>query len=209
MAQEVKIDRGAAGTLPTRKLTYEEFLEWLDEDIRAEWVDGEVILMSPISGDHQDLGLFLLPLVKIFVEARQLGVVRYEPFQMKTGPDLPGRSPDLLFVANANLSRLKSSVLEGPADLVVEIISPDSRDRGEKFYEYEQGGVREYWLLDRLRKRGEFNQLGEDRLYHLAPIGEDGIFRSAVLPGFWLKVDWLWQESLPTVLSVLKQWGLV
>jgi Uma2 family endonuclease len=130
---------------------------------------------------------------------------------MKTAPDLPGRSPDLLFVATANLSRLQKTFLEGPADLVVVIISPDSRgrDRGDKFYEYEQGGVREYWLIDRLRKRAEFNQLGEDGLYHLAPIGEDGIFRSAVLPGFWLKVDWLWQDPLPPLLSVLREWCLV
>jgi len=94
---------------------------------------------------------------------------------------------------------------------VVEIISPDSRarDRGEKFYEYEQGGVREYWMIDPLRKPAEFYQRGEDGIYRLVPVGDDGIYRSAVLEGLWLKVEWLWQEPLPRLLSVLKEWGLI
>lgn len=69
---------------------------------------------------------------------------------MKTGPTLPGREPDLLFLARENLDRLKAPYLEGPADLAVEIVSSESRlrDRGEKLAEYEAGGVREDWILD-------------------------------------------------------------
>jgi Uma2 family endonuclease len=93
----------------------------------------------------------------------------------------------------------------------VEIISPDSRarDRGAKFYEYEQGGVREYWLLDPLRRQAEFYRLGLDGIYRPAPVAEDGIYRSAVLEGLWLRVEWLWQEPLPSLMSVLREWQLV
>jgi Uma2 family endonuclease len=72
---------------------------------------------------------------------------------------------------------LQNAYLEGPADLVVEITSRDSRarDRGEKFYEYEQGGGRGYWLLDYLRRQGEFYQLGLGGIYHGVPVGADGI----------------------------------
>ncbi len=214
MAQEVRTERliGSATPLPPGKtLAYEEFLDWLEDDTHAEWVDGKVMLMSPISVKHQNVGRFLLALVSHFTELHQMGLVSYEPFQMKTGPDLPGRSPDILFVANENLSRLKETYLDGPADLVIEIVSPESRvrDRGEKYYEYEQGGVREYWLIDPLRKQAEFNVLGEDSFYRAVPIGDDGIFRSRVLEGLWLKVDWLWQEPLPPLLDVLREWGLV
>ncbi len=38
-----------------RKMTYEEFLVWADEDTLAEWVDGEVVARSPESDRHQDL----------------------------------------------------------------------------------------------------------------------------------------------------------
>lgn len=195
----------------TQQMTYEEFLAWADGDTYTEWVNGEVVYMSPVSNEHQAVGLFLLNVISCFVEAHNLGVVRYGPFQMKTGPSLPGRAPDILFVATPNLSRLKSTYLDGPADLVVEIISPDSRarDRGEKFYEYEQGGVREYWLIDPLRKQAEFYQPGADGIYRLAPVGGNGVYCSAVLNGLWLKVDWLWQDPLPPLLSVLKEWRLV
>jgi Uma2 family endonuclease len=150
MAEEIKTD--PLGTpvraAPPGKMTYEEFLAWADEDTWAEWVNGEVIILTPASNKHQMLvGFrFFLNLIQHCVEAHQLGVVLPALFQMKAGPDLPGRESDILFIAREHLDRLKNTYLDGPADLVVEIISPDSRarDRGEKFYEYEQGGLREY-----------------------------------------------------------------
>src|SRR5438128_553051 len=137
----------SASTTP--KLSYEEFLR-TDEYSWAEWVDGEVIPLSPASKKHQLLVSFLTALLQHFVEAHHLGLVIAAPFQMKTGHELPGREPDILFVSSEHLDRLRDTYLNGAADLVVEVISPESliRDRGDKFYEYERGGVKEYWLLD-------------------------------------------------------------
>lgn len=214
MAQEIETRNPSVVTVntsPPRKMTYEQFLDWLDEDVRAEWVDGEVILMSPASDRHQDLLDFLTSLLHHFTEAYQLGTVRSAPFQMKIGADLPGREPDLIFVGREHLDRIKHAHLNGPADMALEIISPESRarDRGEKFYEYEQGGVREYWQIDPIRKQAEFYILGADGIYHLAAIGDDDIFKSDVLKGLELRVDWLWQDPLPPLMTVLKEWNLV
>lgn len=193
------------------KMTYEEFLAWCDEDTWAEWVNGEVIVLAPASNRHQDLCDFLAFLLRAYVEAKDLGVVRTAPFSMYL-PDLErAREPDVLFLAKENLGRLKETYLEGPADLVVEILSSDSRlrDRGEKFAEYEMGGVREYWIIDPDEKRADFYILGPDGRYERKKPDQRGIFRSQVLPDFWLKVDWLWQEPLPPVLEVLRELGLV
>jgi Uma2 family endonuclease len=192
-------------------MTYEEFLALDEEGARLEWVDGEVVRMSAVTDEHEALRGFLFRLLADFAEFHQLGTVFGEPFQMKTGPDLPGRAPDIFFVASEHSSRLKRMYLEGPADAAVEINGRDSRhpDRRRKFREYEQGGVREYWLIDQPRKQAEFYQLGAQRRYHPMPVGEDGIFRSNVLLGLWLKVDWLWQVPHPPVLSVLREWGLI
>ena len=94
---------------------------------------------------------------------------------------------------------------------MVEIISPGSRgtDRGDKFYEYEKGGVKEYWLIDPERRRAEFYRLGRDKQFDLIPIDEAGVFRSGVLKGLWLNVEWLSQRPLPKLKVVLKEWGLV
>jgi Uma2 family endonuclease len=191
--------------LGPRRMTYEEFLAWADEDTLAEWVDGEVVMYTPASNVHQDISGFLESVMRSFVEARQLGIVRSAPFQMKLARS--GREPDLLFVADEHLGRLRETYLDGPADLVVEIISPESvgRDRGEKFYEYEQAGIPEYWLVDPGTKRAEFYTL--DAEGHYAPVlyGAEGVYRSTVLPGFWLKVAWLWAEPLPSPVRVLAE----
>ena len=193
------------------KISYGEFLERIDENPHVEWVDGEIIEMSPISERHEDLSGFLKPLVRHFAEAYNLGVVRGEPFQMKPALSLPGRAPDFFFVATAHLDRLRSTYLEGPADLVVEIISPESRarDRGDKFFEYEAAGIPEYWLLDPIREQAEFYQLDPGGIYRPAALDAQGRYQSVVLPGLWLQVSWLWQTPLPPLLSILKAWELI
>jgi Uma2 family endonuclease len=206
---ETSLLQPPAHTLPPQPLPYEAFLDWLDEDISAEWVNGWIEPMSPASNQHQDLVAFLGTLLRIHAECDDLGKVLTAPFQMKTGPDLAGREPDLLFVAREHLHRLRPTFLDGPADLVVEIISPESRgrDRGDKFYEYEQGGVREYWLLDPIRNRAEFYTRTAEGFYEPMPLTET-VFESQVLPGFRLPTAWLWQEPLPRLRDALDALGL-
>jgi Uma2 family endonuclease len=188
------------------RLSYAEFLAWADEDTLAEWVEGAIVMASPAATYHQQLAGFLGAVLHGFCEYADLGVVLGAPFQMKLAT--AGREPDLLFVAKAHLERLRETYLEGPADLVVEIVSPESagRDRGEKFYEYAQGGVPEYWLIDPQRQWAEFYRLQGG---HYLPVLSGGVGQAeaTVLPGFWLRVEWLWQRPLPGVEDVLLEVG--
>lgn len=197
---------------PPGPLSYEAFLDWLDEDTRAEWVRGEVEMVSPANLRHQDLSDFLGALMRYWVEAFDLGKVLSAPFQMKLPPPADvGREPDLLFVARAHLDRLRPTYLDGPADLVVEIASPESlgRDRGDKYLEYEQAGIPEYWLLDPDRRQAEFYELGADGRYRLALAGAAGVYESRALAGFRLPLEWLWQEPLPRLRDALRGLGLL
>jgi len=196
--------RQAQGRLP-QKMTYEEFLEWADEDTWAEWVDGEVIMLSPASPEHQNLCGFLGTVLRLY-EVRGLGMVLSAPLAMRLEH---GREPDLLFVATEHLDRLYSGGLQGPADVVVEIVSQDSleRDRGAKFVEYEAGEVREYWLIDPIREWAEFYRLDDRGRYETIFAAREGVYHSVVIPGFWLRVEWLWQEPLPVVEDVLLEVG--
>ncbi|HID62136.1 MAG TPA: Uma2 family endonuclease, partial [Anaerolineae bacterium] len=188
-----------------RKMSYEEFLEWADEDTLAEWVDGEVVIYSPASPRHQRISRFLLEVLGGYARAHDLGEVFPAPMQMKLER---GREPDLLFVAREHLDRLEETHLDGPADVAVEIVSLESvgRDRGAKFTEYEAGHVPEYWLIDPIRERAEFYRLEKER-YELVFAGREGEYRSEVIAGFWLRVEWLWQEPLPPVEDVLLDVG--
>src|SRR5205823_11782169 len=93
--------------MPERPVSFEAFHDWLDEDTRAEWVDGEIVLMSPAELDHALIAAFLIRLVGDFVEARQLGLVLVPPFLMRLRVRPSGREPDLRFVATEHLDRLK------------------------------------------------------------------------------------------------------
>ena len=197
---------------PAGRLSFEEFLEWADEHTLAEWVDGEVQFMSPTSRRDQKLLLFLIKVLGHWIEQNNLGELHSETFLMRlSGAVRRGRLPDLLFVAREHLDRLRPTYLDGPADLVIEIVSPDSveRDRKDKFGEYERAGVPEYWLLDALAERAEFYQLGPDGRYRLVLGGRSGAYHSRVLRGFWLEVEWLWQDPLPNTLDVLRRLGLL
>jgi len=208
MAEEVLTPPSESAVSLPKNISYEQFLQWDGPAEHVEWVDGAVIPMSPVTAEHQLVALFIIRTLSEFTERKQLGKVFHEPFQMKTRPNLPGRAPDVLFLLNAKLGRQKRLHVEGPADVVVEVISPGSPslDRGEKFYEYEEGGVPEYWLIDPERKQAEFYRLGEDRIYRQTPIEGEGIYRSRIVEGFWVKVDWLWTR--PPLTEVTKAWNL-
>jgi len=185
--------------LPT--MTYEEFLAWASDDIRAEWVEGKVMLMSPVSTRHQDIVVFLIIWLSLHVSRYKLGRVMTAPYQMRLRQPPRGREPDILFVAKANVGKINKQYLDGPADLVVEVISPEStgRDRGDKFNEYEMAGVREYWLIDPQREQVEFYQLNLQGRYELALDGHSGQYVSQVIPGLTVDASWLWQDPPPPV----------
>lgn len=191
---------------PQRRMSYEEFLKWLDEDVWAEWVNGEVIVLSPASFKHQRVKGFLFQLLSYFVEVHDLGVVIDAPFQMKLSKIGRGREPDILFVAKENMNRISENYLDGPADLIVEIVSSESIlcDRGTKYAEYEFEGVREYWIIDPDQKRADFFVLGADGRYERR-YPDGAIYRSTVLQGFQLDVNWLWSDPLPKVREILSK----
>jgi Uma2 family endonuclease len=195
----------ANGTRAGGYVSYEQFLDWADEDTLAEWVDGAVVMISPASLRHQLLGEFLRTILSSFVRLHGLGQVVEPPFQMK----LPrsGREPDILYIAHDHLDRLRETYLDGPADLVVEIISPESvdRDRTVKFAEYQEAGVPEYWLLDPAREQAEFYQLNAEGRYEQVKVDTDGSYRCRSVPGFWLHTSWLWQQPLPDPVHTLLQ----
>jgi len=200
------------GSVPPERMSFEEFLAWCGEDTWAEWVDGEVIVLTPAERKHQEIKGFLYGLIREFLHYRVGGQVLDAPFLVRLPEPLRrGREPDILYVSNESASLLKETYCDGAPDLIVEVTSPESlaRDRGEKYVEYEAAGVKEYWLVDPDRQQAEFYRLGENKRYRSILPSEQGIFTSEVLPGFRLKLDWLWREPSPSVVTCLKEMGVI
>ena len=166
----------------------------------CEWVEGMVIKMSPAELKHNKLIYYLQQLIEAFFELKPLGVVVSQPFVMRL-PAFPNRrrEPDLMVILNTNPHELKDTFMDGPADLCIEVVSQEStaRDHGEKFEEYEQGGVKEYWIVDSLRKECRFYCLTEEGRYARQTEDDQGNYTAATLPGLVLHVPTLWQDKLP------------
>lgn len=196
---------------PRLRMSEEEFLAWCDKETLAEWVDGEVIVMAPVSGTHDSIQGWLRGLLEIYVDRRDLGVIKGPEFMVRLalGRRRSRRMPDVLFVQKSRLDIIKPNHVEGAPDLIVEIVSPDSesRDWRDKYLEYQEAGVREYWVFDPPSKHIEAYAQGADGKYAL--IAEaDGRLASTVVTGWYLKPAWVWKEKRPNVLDVLAELGV-
>ena len=190
-------------------MTQAEFLAWEEEDIHAEWVDGEVTIFMPANPLHQAISNFLETLLTLYVNLFHLGIVRTAPLSMRARPDGSVREPDVMFIARTHTDWITPQYLDGPADLVVEIISPSStaRDRADKFYEYEEASIPEYLIIDPRagKQRVDFYALDENNSYQPIVADDQGKYHSRVIEGFWFRKEWLMQETPPDPLLTLME----
>ncbi len=192
-----------SGEIIATGVSFEEYLDKYAGDF-CELVEGNVIKMSLIHEDHDQLTRYLATLLTAYFEIKPIGRLRQAPFVMKIFPDSPNREPDLQVILNTNQGQLKPTYMDGPADICIEVVSPDSvgRDHGEKLAEYEAGGVGEYWILDPIREESRFYRLNEAGIFIRQEEDEQGNYRTPALPGLVLHVPTLWQEQLPGPIAV-------
>ncbi|MAS32547.1 MAG: hypothetical protein CL610_00985 [Anaerolineaceae bacterium] len=166
----------------------------------CEWVEGTVIKVSPSTYQHMKLIYYLYALLDSYFEHRTVGQVIGQPFVIRL-PAVPDRrrEPDLMVILNDNPHELKETYMDGPADIVIEVVSEESveRDHGEKFAEYEKGGVPEYWIVDPLRNETRFYRMDENGRYRRFTEDNSGHYQTPALPGLNVHVPTLWQETLP------------
>ncbi len=188
----------------------EDFEAWCDEDTKAEYVDGEVIVMTPASFEHDSGETTLGSLIDLFVKRNKLGWVSSTGnFQVRLRSGLR-RCPDIIFVEKYRADIIQKTYIDGAPDLVVEFVSPSStiRDWHEKYIEYEAAGIPEYWLIDQPQRRATLYALGDDRRYHPV-LPKEGKYYSRVLPGFWVKMEWFWKDSQFDTYAMAKEIGII
>jgi Uma2 family endonuclease len=186
-------------------VTEEMFDELVNEDVKAELLDGVMIVHSPASPHHDDLAGFLRLLMRYYVAAKKLGKV--------LGPDSlfrprPGRrfGPDLFFLEQRRVPRpLPRRHFETVPDLVLEVLSPSNRDEDleEKRPAYREAGITEIWLVDPDEQHVLVDRRRKKR--YTTDTVTTGRVTSAVVPGFWVEADWLWQEPLPNEVDCLQE----
>jgi Uma2 family endonuclease len=132
-----------------RKLTYADFLEFPDDGLRHEIIGGEHFVTPAPVTRHQRISRDLLVLLAVYLDAHPIGEVFSAPFDALLS-EFDIVEPDLIYLSKERAHLLTSKNLQGPPDLVVEILSPGTkrRDLGIKRDLYQRVGVREYWIVD-------------------------------------------------------------
>ncbi len=202
------IDRVQA-VLNDEKKRRQSFYEWLTDDVKAEFINGEVIMHSPVKRRHLRASGNLSTLIRIYVQFHGLGEVDIEKAMVSlTRNDY---EPDICYWRKEVADTFDDDTMQHPApDLVVEILSKGTakRDRGIKFEDYAAHGVREYWLVDPTRQTVEQFQLDEAFMafdavgnFHL-----NSSITALTLPGFTIPVRAIFEpeanaEALKSLLA--------
>jgi Uma2 family endonuclease len=185
-------------------VTEERFDELVDEDTKAEFIDGVMIVHSPASMEHDDLSGFIRTLMRLYADAKEVGKV--------LGPDslihlAPGRkcAPDVFFVRRERMPMPMPKEFSGVPDLIIEVLSPSNRryDLEDKRLIYREAGAEEVWFLD-----AEFRRVIVDRRRadgYVEEVVTAGKLSSMMLEGFWVNVSWLWGSPSPNALFCLDE----
>ena len=206
---EALTDAGRSKLLP--HMSEAEFLAWLPAETNAEWINGEVLLMPPAALRHVRITNWLDRVLGTYIAIKRLGELLGPEFMVRlehTG--VSRRVPDLLFLSHANLTRLQANHLDGPPDLVIEIVSLESshRDWHEKPREYAAAGVQECWIIDPNTRTFQGLIRSTAGMFEKIELDADGVFHSRTIDGFWIKPECFWQADLPEIAASLRALGV-
>ncbi len=186
--------------LKSEKERRHDFREWITPAIKAEFINGEVILHSPVKKRHFNVTDLLSSLLSFFVRKQKLGRVATEKAMITlTRNDY---EPDLVFFKKERFDTFRPEQMLFPApDFVVEILSSKtaSRDKGVKKVDYAAHGIQEYWIIDPVNEKIEQYILfsPEDTVYSPPKIyGHSAEIESKVIKGFVIPVIAIFDEAI-------------
>lgn len=182
-------------------LTYREFKEMEFDDNDTSWyeiINGELVRKQAPTTDYQSIAFETVLKLGNFVKSIRSGKVLFAPLDV-VFEDENMFHPDILFIKKERLFIVdeKEKVVMGAPDLVVEILSKSTAvdDKGDKKDVYERFGVREYWLVDPVKKSFEIYSLINDRFKLTSYLEDDGILKSNLLEGFEMDIEQLFEEA--------------
>lgn len=169
-------NRTEAGGFSGLRLTADEYFALPDDGARYELIDGIVTMSPSASFQHQQIAMEIIRQLVSHVHANSLGVLQTESdvhFRDRTAKKNLVYRPDLLFVRAERATDIESRIEIAP-DLIVEIISPESRslDTVTKFHDYASAGVGEYWIIDPLKNEMHFYLLKDGKYEAKSPDGD-------------------------------------
>ena len=175
----------------------EQFYNDLDEDTKAEFINGKVILHSPVKRGHLRANFYITRLLGEYVEEHYMGENYVEKCLIRCRRN--DYEPDICFFSKVRCAELDvDQLIFPPPDLAIEILSPstESNDRTLKLQDYARHGVGEYWIVDADKRMVEQYVLApESKDYELkARLTVGARLTSTVLSGFTVPVAALFER---------------
>ncbi len=179
--------------LPQGPLTYEDYVELPDDGKQYEILDGELFVSPAPAPRHQAVSRNLLLILGRYVADHHLGTIFSAPIDLILAPTTIAQ-PDLLFIRAGRESIVSERAVEGPPDLVVEILSPSSsrKDRTTKAGLYARFGVAWYWILDPGERVMEVYELDGDAYRRVSLDARDAVVTSPLFPGLEIRFAEVW-----------------
>lgn len=172
------------------------FLDRITEDDKAEFINGEVVIHSPVKLEHERCVLRLVRLAGLYVEHRGLGWVGGEHVMVSlTRNDY---EPDVKFWPAEVANQFRADQMRFPAPTwIAEVLSSSTaaNDRGVKFEDYAAHGVSEYWIIDPVGKSIEQYRLEQDHKYALVMKSTDGAISSSAIAGLVFPVEAIFDDA--------------
>ncbi len=182
--------------LNDEQIKRQKFYNDIDESMKAEFINGEIIVHSPVRRDHNEANGLLYKLVDTFVRKNQLGFVGFEKIMVQfTRNDY---EPDIVFFNSEKAANFTSEQTLFPVpDFIVEILSKstEDKDRGIKKQDYQSHGVLEYWLVNPKSKSVEQFIL-TNGVYELHLKASDGKIISVAIAGFSIPIQVIFDEKI-------------
>jgi Uma2 family endonuclease len=149
MVQSLLVEDRAMPKHSSTRLTYEDYLQFPDDGLRHEIIEGEHFVTPAPSTRHQRILLKLSYLLQGYLEIHPVGEIFFAPFDVLLS-EFNVFEPDLVYISKERAHQLNEKNLRGAPDLAVEILSTSTRSRAERLKRnvYEQTGVQEYWIVD-------------------------------------------------------------
>ncbi len=182
--------------LDAERIRRAHFIETMTEGEKVEFINGEVIVHSPVKLQHNVATKLLLKLLDTYVGSHGLGLVGFEKLLISlTRNDY---EPDICFFRPETADRFTPAQMRFPApDFIAEVLSESTarHDRGIKFDDYAAHGVDEYWIIDPDAEMVEQYLLDGDQ-YALAVKAGSGVLVSRAVAGFEIPVRAIFDEAV-------------
>jgi Uma2 family endonuclease len=160
----------------------------IDESMKVEFINGEVVVHSPVMKRHNEANGLLYKILDTHVRRKDLGFVGFEKIMVVfTRNDY---EPDLVFFDKEKSDEMKPTQTLFPVpDFVVEVLSNGTKkyDRGIKYDDYETHKVKEYWIIDPDNEVVEQYILKEEA-YELVYKSSQGMIKSVVVKDFEIPI---------------------